>query len=97
MVNWRGAKDTIECLESLLRSDIPVHAIVCDNDSGDGSVEALIGWARGEHGYEAGLGPLAPLTIPPLEKPVAHEHLRNEGAFGCGPQSFAVNVFADVL
>lgn len=86
MVNWRGAKDTIECLESLLRSDVPVHAIVCDNDSGDGSVEALLGWARGERGYEARPGPLAPLTIPPLEKPVAHEYLCNEGAFASGPQ-----------
>ena len=87
MVNWRGAADTIECLESLLRSDVHVHAIVCDNDSSDGSVEALLGWARGERIYDAGTGPLAPLTIPPLEKPVPHEHLRNEGGFTRGPQA----------
>jgi GT2 family glycosyltransferase len=87
MVNWRGTKDTIECLESLLRSDVAVHAIVCDNDSGDGSVEALLDWARGEPAYEAPSGSLAPLTIPPLEKPLVYEHLRDEGAFTRGPQA----------
>lgn len=48
LVNWRNARDTIECLETLLRSSIPVHAIVCDNGSGDGSVEQILAWAHGE-------------------------------------------------
>ena len=40
LVNWKGAQDTIECLESLLRLDFPDYrVVVCDNDSGDGSAD----------------------------------------------------------
>lgn len=48
VLNWNGWLDTIECLESLLRSDYPNHQIVvCDNGSQDHSIERLIEWADG--------------------------------------------------
>jgi GT2 family glycosyltransferase len=71
LVNWRGAADTIECLEGLLRSTIPLRAVVVDNASGDGSLETIEAWARGETQPPPVAGPLGRLTIPPLPKPVA--------------------------
>ena len=48
LVNWMGADDTIECLESVLSSDYPrFQVVVCDNASPDGSLEKLHGWAKG--------------------------------------------------
>ena len=39
IVNWNGWKDTIECLESLVRSTYPYfRVVVCDNGSEDGSL-----------------------------------------------------------
>ena len=49
LVNWRGAEDTIECLESLLTSDYPHQCVVVvDNGSGDGSLAKLAQWASGQ-------------------------------------------------
>ncbi|MFP3942394.1 MAG: glycosyltransferase family 2 protein, partial [Alphaproteobacteria bacterium] len=75
LVNWNGWRDTVECLESLLRSDYPnFQAVVCDNGSTDGSVEKLASWARGEAVWPGPLSPeLAPLSTPPLPKPVRLE------------------------
>lgn len=48
VLNWNGWLDTVECLESLLRSDYPNHQIVvCDNGSQDHSIERLTEWADG--------------------------------------------------
>lgn len=48
VLNWNGWLDTIECLESLLRSDYGNHQIVvCDNGSRDHSIERLTEWADG--------------------------------------------------
>lgn len=48
VLNWNGWLDTIECLESLLRSDYANHQIVvCDNGSQDHSLERLTEWANG--------------------------------------------------
>lgn len=53
IVNWNGWRDTVECLESLLRSDVaPFPIVVCDNASADGSVARIRAWAAGT----AGLG-----------------------------------------
>lgn len=83
MVNWRGAADTIECLESLIRTGYPLHAIVCDNDSGDGSVEAILAWAAGEAqpGYKS-----PDFAAPPVPKPVAIEHLKAGAIRPGGPR-----------
>jgi GT2 family glycosyltransferase len=44
-INFRGASDTIECIESLLEQDHPSFRIfVIDNASGDDSVESIERW-----------------------------------------------------
>lgn len=49
IVNWRNAPDTIACLESLQHlADPDVAVIVCENGSGDRSVERLEAWASSE-------------------------------------------------
>ncbi len=72
LVNWNGWKDTIECLESIYRSDYANYqVIIVDNGSGDGSVEYLKAWAKRE------LCPWSPVSntlrkysIPPVFPPV---------------------------
>src|SRR3546814_2640476 len=80
MVNWRSAEDTIECLESLMHSQQPMRLIVCDNQSGDGSVEKILAWARGERPVEPKSATLAHLTRPPVPKPVEHVVLNRQQA-----------------
>lgn len=46
LVNWNGAKDTVECLESLLRLEGEFTVTVCDNGSTDGSIDRITAWAE---------------------------------------------------
>ena len=72
LVNWNGWRDTIECLESVLRMPYAhMGVIVCDNASSDGSLEQLTAWASGANAYQAPAGKLAALTTPSLPKPLA--------------------------
>lgn len=49
ILNWNGWRDTIECLESLLRINYPNYAVmVLDNGSIDGSLQKIKSWALGE-------------------------------------------------
>jgi GT2 family glycosyltransferase len=53
LLNWKGWRDTIECLDSILALEYSNFGIiVCDNDSPDGSVEKIEAWARGERDAE---------------------------------------------
>jgi GT2 family glycosyltransferase len=71
LVNWKGWADTLECLESLLRSGHPHHrVVVCDNASPDGSLERIAAWAEGRQEAAARVPALAALSSPPLPKPV---------------------------
>jgi GT2 family glycosyltransferase len=82
LLNWNGWQDTIECLESLLRSEGRTGpAIVCDNDSQDGSLEHIRAWAEGrlEHWLPPD-HPLRPLTHPPIPKPIRYVELDRETA-----------------
>lgn len=48
LVNWNGWSDTIACVQSLLAGEYaPARIIVVDNDSSDGSIEALTSWSEG--------------------------------------------------
>lgn len=72
LVNWNGWGDTVQCLESLLRSTgVGLQVVVCDNDSGDGSLDHIQAWAAGR--LPAAVDPshpLAGLALPPLPKPL---------------------------
>ena len=73
LLNYNGWGHTIECLESLLRSDYDdTRIVVVDNGSTDGSVERIQAWASGTQPVDAsGAGALGHLSSPPVRKPVA--------------------------
>lgn len=49
LVNWNSRQDTLECLESVFRLSYPnFSVVVCDNNSGDGSLESIEAWTRGD-------------------------------------------------
>ncbi len=51
LLNYNGWKDTIECLESVLKSDYHNYQIiVVDNYSADHSMEHIIRWTEGKQG-----------------------------------------------
>lgn len=70
IVNYRGTGDTIECLESLLRSTLPMKVVVVENGSGDESADQLRTWAAGELDSVAEASEMAAFSSPPLAKPV---------------------------
>lgn len=76
ILNWNGWTDTLECLESVFRSDYPHYrVIVCDNDSQDGSLEKIKAWAEGKRRAPQGNSALEYLSRPPLAKPIAYVEL----------------------
>ena len=49
LINWNGWGDTIECLESIYRSDYENYqVVVVDNGSNDSSLDYLKAWAKKE-------------------------------------------------
>lgn len=48
LLNWKGAEDTIDCLQSFLSQSITdgLHIIVIDNASPDDSVNRILSWAN---------------------------------------------------
>jgi GT2 family glycosyltransferase len=72
VLTWNGWRDTIECLESLFHLDYPaLTVVVCDNGSTDGSIEQILGWARGNVAVNSD-APVAvrKLLDPPVAKPI---------------------------
>jgi GT2 family glycosyltransferase len=90
VLNWNGWRDTIECLESVLRLDYPdCKVVVCDNASSDGSLDQIRRWAQGELKAEARNPVVAPLTSPPIPKPLSCAQVdpvaaKNEGVPDAG-------------
>ena len=74
LVNWKGADDTLECLESLRLSDYPnQRVVVVDNGSGDGSLEKFEAWATGDY-IASPEGPAGESLISPrCPKPVPYQ------------------------
>lgn len=70
IVNFRGAGDTIECLESLLRSPLPMKIVVVENGSGDDSADRLRAWAAGQLNAVPESTDMAAFSAPPVAKPV---------------------------
>ncbi len=74
ILNWNGWKDTIECLESVFRSDYPDYrVIVCDNASDDSSLEFIKAWADGRLDAVPSIDDsLRHLSFPPVPKPILY-------------------------
>ena len=70
LVNWNTWRHTVECIESLLRSDHPdFQIVVCDNASSDDSLAHLAAWASGREPFVP--PPASPVPLdPPAGKPV---------------------------
>lgn len=78
LVNWNGWRDSLECLESVFRLRYPNFGVIlCDNDSSDGSLEAIQAWASGVRPYRPPSGPLGHLSAPPMPKPIGCAVLEN--------------------
>lgn len=84
IVNHRGASDTIECLESLLRSALPMKLVVVENGSDDGSAEQLLAWAAGRSAVVAESSDMAAFSSPPVAKPVPMAELAADSVGGEG-------------
>ncbi|HEV2146520.1 MAG TPA: glycosyltransferase family 2 protein [Longimicrobiaceae bacterium] len=87
LLNWRGWQDTIECLESVFRQEhARYQVVVCDNDSGNGSLEQIAAWARGEVEAPLPAGPpLRRFCSPAVPKPIRYVELtREEAEMGAG-------------
>jgi len=95
ILNWNGWKDTIECLESVLRNTYPNYQIiVIDNASTDGSIEKIKAWADGTQEV---LTPepshlLYHLSHPPVKKPISYIHYTREEAERGGNLKFEEKV-----
>lgn len=92
LVNWNRWADTIECLESVLRSDIAVQVVVVDNASADGSADQIAAWATGEQTATAASPALAALTSPPVAKPVGFRRLSASDALALDPDAAGVTL-----
>ncbi len=85
LVNWNGWADTLECLESLLRSPEPLRIVVVDNASADGSPAQILAWAAGTLAAAARSQEMARFSDPPVAKPVAIARLSAAEAAASNP------------
>lgn len=97
LVNFNGWSDTVECLESLFRSDHPdFRVLVCDNGSSDGSRERIRAWADGRLDAVAPAGVLCRLQDSTLARPLQYaEYGRQEAEAGGDPAERARLVLID--
>ena len=71
ILNWNGWKDTVTCLESVLRLDYTNYQIiVCDNASSDDSIANIRKWAAGSLQLDMSRTPLGCALDSPIVKPV---------------------------
>jgi len=83
VLNYNGWKDTIECLESILRNDYPNYqVIVVDNSSPNNSMEYIKAWAEGRQEVLTPKPdhPLYHLSHPPVKKPIPYIYYSREEA-----------------
>jgi len=77
ILNYNGWTDTIECLESVLKSKYDNYRIVIvDNASTNDSVDKIIHWMEGTLEYTLSVNDkLEKYVFPVQEKPIAYTHL----------------------
>jgi GT2 family glycosyltransferase len=86
ILNYNGWRDTLECLESVLRSSYaPYQVIVIDNHSPDRSLDYIARWAEGHVDvWTEPANPLRQLSFPPVEKPLPYISYSRKEAEGGG-------------
>jgi len=92
LVNWNGWADTIECLETVLRSTIPLRVVVVDNASTDGSPDRIADWAAGTLRAVAASAAQAHFSVPALSKPIAFRRLTAAEAESTVPDDATVTL-----
>ena len=87
ILNYNGWKDTIECLESVLKTDyLNYQIVVVDNNSLDNSMEYLIKWIKGDLClYIPNNNPLKNLSFPIENKPLNYILYTQEEALSASP------------
>ena len=77
LLNWRGWRDTVACLQSLAQLTHDSFAVfVIDNDSGDDSVAQIAAWLSSPAAGGLQLrGVLAPADEPDANLPLAHKQV----------------------
>lgn len=73
LVNYNSWRDTIECLESILRNEYTDYRIVIvDNNSSDQSFENIMAWSQGSSKHTAiPIESMKKYSYPPVQKPIA--------------------------
>src|SRR5438874_2644470 len=85
VVNWNAWRETIECLESVLRMEYSRFTVIlCDNGSSDDSMSHIRAWAKLGTWDRAKVNhALVYLTSPPVKKPLIYaEYKRSEAEEG---------------
>lgn len=81
LLNFRGCDDTIACLESLFAStDARFRVIVCDNASGDGSLDRIAAWAEGRIDADVPAEPRLAGLLGGARRPLRVQRLDRAGA-----------------
>lgn len=99
VLNWNGWADTIECVESLLRSArLPDHILVCDNGSQDDSLDRMREWADGLLVVKSVLGGGArSWAYRPVAKPLPYAEFTSPAElFSAGQSPRERLIFADL-
>lgn len=91
ILNWNGWRDTIECLESVLRQNYRNYkVIVCDNASSDNSLNQIKLWSQGRRLAQGQEADLQMLIAPPIQKPIDFYELDVSLAPVCGKKGSQV-------
>ncbi len=89
LLNYNGWKDTIECLESVLKSDYSnFQIIVVDNDSPNNSMKYIVNWADGaQNVLYSDNTQLKNLSQPPIAKPLEYVLYNKNDALNGGDKN----------
>jgi GT2 family glycosyltransferase len=80
--------DTLECLESLMHSTMPLRVIFVDTGSGDGGIDRIVEWSQGKLQSDPASPAMAAFSEPPTRKPieiVVYDSLANATDAGDAP------------
>ncbi len=73
LLNWNGADDTIECLESIFKSTYKNFTVfLVDNNSKDGSLKSITSWLNGDNNVKLNSA-FDELISPYAKKPLFYE------------------------